>query len=127
MDILIVDDEEPTARALGLLTQMIVPKGWHVHWTTNASQGLSLLALDPRIRVAIVDVLQPGIAGDTLIAEAIRVRPSLRGKIIVCSGHPRLAERVALECDGVVLLKPFGLEEVRDAIIATRVMRASAI
>ena len=86
MDALVVDDNESLAKALEWALRRIVPAGWDVRSTGDAVTGGALLILDPGIKVAVIDYLMPMRDGEHIVAEALKVRPQLRGKIIVCSG-----------------------------------------
>lgn len=94
MDALVVDDNESLARALEWALRRILPAGWDVKSTHDARLGGYLLVMDPGLKVAIIDYLLPVMLGDQIINEAMKVRPELRGKIIVSSGMDEFPEEV---------------------------------
>jgi len=119
VEVLVIDDVEAVASALHRLIRKIVPSGWEVFHTTDPVEARSLLVLDPRIRIAVVDILMPGLAGDALIEDAIRHRPDLRGRILVSSGidyPPYLAERLFGELGCLRLDKPIEFEALESLV-----------
>jgi CheY-like chemotaxis protein len=87
MEILIVDDDEASARIIHRLVRFgsSIPTGWRVRYVTDAAAGLSAI-VHPKVAIAIVDYRMDGIDGEELVRKAISVRPELHGKIIICSG-----------------------------------------
>lgn len=86
MDLLIVDDDAMALAAIHRLLLDIVPAHWSIAPVSDALAGRSLLTLDPRIKVAIIDYLMPRLDGLALVEDALKYRPELRGKIIITSG-----------------------------------------
>lgn len=83
---IIVDDEVLYAQVLTRVLATIVPSDWKVEMLTDARAGRVVLIMDARVRFAIVDYLMPRFDGEAIIADTLKQRPELRGKIIVMSG-----------------------------------------
>lgn len=84
-EVIIIDDDEATVRALHRLVIPLVPKEWRVAPTTDPEEG-RLWLLEPSVKIAIIDLCMRGLPGDEIIREMLTIRPELRGRIIVCSG-----------------------------------------
>lgn len=108
--ILFVDDEETIAR-LGkeLLTQL----GYTVEVHTSSVEALNVFRLAPqRFDLAITDQTMPGLTGEALSRELLRIRPDL--PIILCTGfsHIMSAEKAkALGIQGY-LMKPLAIRDL---------------
>jgi CheY-like chemotaxis protein len=108
--ILFVDDEETIVR-LGkeLLTQL----GYTVEVRTSSIDALSVFRQDPhRFDLVITDQTMPGLTGEALSRELLRIRPDL--PIILCTGfsHVISAERAkALGIQGY-LMKPLAIRDL---------------
>lgn len=108
--ILFVDDEETIVR-LGkeLLTQL----GYTVEVHTSSIEALRTFSQDPhRFDLVITDQAMPGLTGEALSRELLRIRPDL--PIILCTGfsHVISAERAkALGIQGY-LMKPLAIRDL---------------
>ncbi len=108
--ILFVDDEETIVR-LGkeLLTQL----GYTVEVHTSSVEALRTFSQDPhRFDLVITDQAMPGLTGEALSRELLRIRPDL--PIILCTGfsHVISAERAkALGIQGY-LMKPLAIRDL---------------
>lgn len=108
--ILFVDDEETIVR-LGkeLLTQL----GYTVEVHTSSIEALRTFNQDPhRFDLVITDQAMPGLTGEALSRELLRIRPDL--PIILCTGfsHVISAERAkALGIQGY-LMKPLAIRDL---------------
>ena len=108
--ILFVDDEETIVR-LGkeLLTQL----GYTVEVHTSSLEALNVFRLDPyRFDLVITDQTMPGLTGEALSRELLRIRPDL--PIILCTGfsHIMSAEKAkALGIQGY-LMKPLAIRDL---------------
>ncbi|MCA9497963.1 MAG: response regulator [Nitrospira sp.] len=108
--VLFVDDEETIVR-LGkeLLTQL----GYTVEVYTSSIEALRTFTQDPhRFDLVITDQTMPGMTGEALSRELLRIRPDL--PIILCTGfsHVISAERAkALGIQGY-LMKPLAIRDL---------------
>ncbi|MDR4460469.1 MAG: response regulator [Nitrospirales bacterium] len=108
--VLFVDDEETIVR-LGkeLLTQL----GYTVEVYTSSIEALRTFSQDPhRFDLVITDQTMPGMTGEALSRELLRIRPDL--PIILCTGfsHVISAERAkALGIQGY-LMKPLAIRDL---------------
>jgi CheY-like chemotaxis protein len=123
--ILVIDDEESFARAIHRVLRRVLPDAWDVHWEPAASTGLSLLVLDGLVRLCFVDIQlatgPEGMNGDELIEQALKLRPDMRGRIVVCSGRfldARLVARLFGELECVRLDKPVDFARLQSLVWA---------
>ena len=117
--VLIIDDEPVVAKAIHRLLREVLPRSWEVAQETNATIGLSRAVLEEDVEIAIVDLLMPGMKGDTLVEQVIRQRPEMRGRIILCTGaviSDALAVRLFDDLGCLRLDKPFLLETLEALI-----------
>lgn len=83
---IVLDDETDFAKGMLRYLTNIVPKGWKIELLSDARAGRTVLVMDSRVRLAIVDYLMPRFDGEAVITETLKARPELKGKIIVMSG-----------------------------------------
>jgi CheY-like chemotaxis protein len=109
--ILLVDDEPLVRRSVGRL----LARTHNVLQAGSGEDALELLVEQPEVDVILTDIMMPGIGGVGLY----RCLPlALRTRVILMTGAfnsepvEQLIESVALP----VLLKPFFLQEIQDAI-----------
>lgn len=96
-NILIVDDEAMLAAMLG---ELLEAHGYHPAVFTNSQKALAAFQADPAAYDAMItDQTMPGMTGDALIRNILRLRPDF--PIILCTGHSNLIDRVAAEKLGV--------------------------
>ena len=115
--VLVVDDEEAV---LNVLSQMLSE-----HWVDVAETGEAGLKhlREDEYDVVIVDLAMPGMNG-WQVAEATRELDPNIG-IVLCTGWDMEIERSRLEGSPVdlVLLKPFGKDQVLDMIVQATELR----
>ena len=116
--VLVVDDEE---RVRHLIARALTGAGYEVLEAADGTQALALLeSLGDRLRLAIIDVVMPGVTGRELAATAQDRWPRL--PIIFISGYPLsyLEERDLFDPGIPLLKKPFLpsllLERVEDLL-----------
>ena len=108
--ILFVDDEE-TIVHLGkeLLSQL----GYTVEVQTNSLEALNVFRHDPlRFDLVITDQTMPGLTGEALARELLRIRPEL--PIILCTGfsHIMTAEKAKALGIQAYLMKPLAIRDL---------------
>jgi DNA-binding NtrC family response regulator len=71
------------------------PLGYKVKSTTKPLEALEWFKVDPnRFDVIITDMTMPGMTGDRLAAEVLKIRPHM--PIIICTGYSeRMSEKKA--------------------------------
>ena len=106
--ILLVDDD-PEVREI--VSDILIDYGHRVFAADGGASALRLLEDTPEIELMITDVRMPDISGLELAARARRARDGIR--IILISGY-FLAHDVGMR----VLLKPFRMGELQDAVQA---------
>ena len=108
--ILFVDDEETIAH-LGkeLLTQL----GYTVEVHTNSVEALNVFRHDPhRFDLVITDQTMPGLTGEALSRELLRIRPDL--PIILCTGFSHVISAEKAKALGIqaYLMKPLAIRDL---------------
>jgi signal transduction histidine kinase/ActR/RegA family two-component response regulator len=79
----LVEDNEDSRESLKLLLEL---EGHHVHAAADGPTGADLVANDPRIDVAFIDIGLPGLDGYG-VARAIRSRRSAGIRLVAMSGY----------------------------------------
>jgi CheY-like chemotaxis protein len=113
--ILVIDDDPIVATSIHRFLRQVLPASWSVAQETDPRVGLSLAVIDQDVALCFVDLVMPGLDGQTLIEEALKKRPSLRGCIVVCTGLPpdeEVERRLFVELGCLRLDKPFRLEDL---------------
>lgn len=117
---LVIDDSPDVAAAMHRLVRQVLPRdGWAVQHVTDPKLGLSIAVLDQGLRIVFVDSVMPILNGDDLIEQALRRRPGLRGRIVVCSGlwfEEHRERRLFRELGCLRLDKPFRLEQLEQVV-----------
>jgi PAS domain S-box-containing protein len=118
--VLLVEDNPDVADvATGLLESL----GHHVRVAVNAAAALSAMQEGPPPDLVLSDIVMAGELDGVGLARLLRERhPDL--PILLATGYSQAAEHLASEFR--ILRKPYGLEELRDAILTT-MTQASAI
>ncbi|MDE2007922.1 MAG: response regulator [Rhodospirillales bacterium] len=106
--ILVVDDD-PEVREI--VAEILEDYGHRVLPADGGAEALRILEDRPEIELVITDVRMPDISGLELAARARRAREGL--KVILISGY-FMAQDVGMR----VLLKPFRMSELQDAVLA---------
>jgi CheY-like chemotaxis protein len=80
-----------------------------------AQEALAMLAAHPDIDVLLTDLGLPGMSGDELVQQALKLRPGL--KVIVASGYSEPGTPASQEfVNAAYLRKPFTLPQLREAL-----------
>lgn len=105
---LVVDDEPDVCDCIRLLLT------YEGHEVTSANSGRAALAAfeNEKFDVVVTDYFMPGMKGDELAA-AIKMRTPSQ-PVMMISGF--IPEPNAMSAVDFVLSKPFGLDDLRDAI-----------
>lgn len=121
MHALVADDNISLAKAMRWALRRIVPPGWDVQVTHDGLTASYMLVMDPELKLVVCDYLLPRKDAHAIITEALKVRPHLRGRIIVCSAVDEYPSEVAsalfdeLECKR--LYKPFEFEDLERMVL----------
>jgi len=108
--ILFVDDEETIVR---LGKELLSPLGYRVEVHTNSQEALNAFRQDPqRFDLVITDQTMPGLTGEALSRELLRLRPEL--PIILCTGfsHIMTAEKAKALGIQAYLMKPLAIRDL---------------
>ena len=107
--ILVVDDNQGV---LGVAVDQLTSLGYRVISATSGAEALEMLRRDP-VDLLFTDVVMPGdLAGRTLAAKAMEIRPGL--KVLFSSGYfeGALVGKGQLETDVQFLAKPYRKQEL---------------
>ncbi len=126
--VMLVEDEPSLAR---FATQALTRAGYDVTYCRDGIEALHALD-EPRgaVDVVVSDVTMPGLTGDKLARELLRLRPGL--PVILTTGFSHLVTPALVKALGVAALlhKPFTARDlvgaVRDAIERARATAADA-
>lgn len=109
-DILLVEDEAAIA---DLLRRMLVRADYTVRIAGDGRQALSELARRAPT-VLILDIILPDLSGFGVLEHIYQQQLSL--PIIIITGNPLLADQFRMPGVRKVLIKPFRMEELFDAL-----------
>lgn len=112
---ILLTDDEPILRKVG--TAMLKQLGHTVIEASDGLEALEILESESTIDLLMTDLFMPGgMSGEQLASEAIELRPNL--KIIYLSGDTDNLEILesATAMNIHFLGKPFGLDQLREAL-----------
>ena len=107
--ILVVEDEERVRRTT---VESLRELGYTVRHASTADEAMTVLQIQPGVKLLLTDVVMPGKTGRQLVDEVRPVRPDL--KVLYTTGYTRNA----IVHNGVVdpgvdlLMKPFALDQL---------------
>lgn len=93
-------------------TDMVEEIGYRTVEAGSGEEALAALAGDPEISVLLTDLGLPGMSGQQLIEEALKIKPDI--KVIVASGLE--FEGGGFSAQTARLIKPFDIEQLRRAL-----------
>lgn len=112
--ILIIDDDELIADAVGTLLEM---EGHTVHVACGGAEGLHQLESGLVVDLVVLDMNMPGMNGAETLARLLAGRPDQ--KVLLCSGHWEESMLDLIDRPNVLSLqKPFTLEELETKLDA---------
>ena len=112
--VLLVDDEE---MILDFAQEALNQLGYRVAATTRPEEALKMFQADPDgFDLVITDMTMPGVTGDKLVAQIMKIRPDM--PVILCTGYservdPQQARKIGINA---FLMKPINLYELTEAI-----------
>src|SRR4051812_30817862 len=111
--ILLVEDEAAIAE---LLRRVLVRAGYSVRIASDGIQALAALAGD-RPALLILDLILPGMSGYTILEHIAQQQIAM--PIVIITGNPLYHD--SLHHAGIrhILIKPFRIEELLDALATT--------
>ena len=114
--ILFVDDEEPLAKLGALQLEKL---GYQVVSVTDPKEALDLVSANPRqFDLLITDMTMPGITGDQLIREVLRLRSDMPA--ILCTGF---SEKIDEEKARLIGARGYALKPLDRKDLATTVRK----
>lgn len=115
--VVLVLDDEPDV--LHLLRIVLERRGFRVLATADGREALRLLR-EETVRVALVDLLMPGMSGRQFLAEVGRLEARRRPVVLVVSALR--AESADRELGGAgdyaLVAKPFDMAEIQERVVA---------
>jgi signal transduction histidine kinase/ActR/RegA family two-component response regulator len=108
--ILFVDDEETIVR---LGKELLSPLGYTVEVHTSSQEALNAFRNSPqRFDLVITDQTMPGLTGEALSRELLRIRPEL--PIILCTGFSHIITAEKAKALGIqaYLMKPLAIRDL---------------
>ncbi len=117
--LLLLDDEKPLIKSLDSFFRRALPAEWTIAAFEETDTALAFLQRDALrdVRFCIVDLWMTGRGGAAFIAEAISLRPDLRGRVCVFSGAmPRDEDPLFTELGCMRLDKPFEIAQLRELV-----------
>jgi CheY-like chemotaxis protein len=108
-------DDEPSIEALG--RHMLEAFGYRVTTSRDPAEALARFRASPTdFDLVITDMTMPGMTGDRLAQELMRIRPEL--PVIVCTGYnelidPQRARELGI---GALVMKPFLRDDLAELI-----------
>jgi len=112
--VLLVDDEEPIVR---LEKQMLDRLGYRTEMRTSAIEALEAFRARPgKYDLVVTDMTMPGLTGDRLAAEMMKIRPKI--PVIICTGFSEKISSKKAESMGVkgFLMKPVVRLELAETV-----------
>ena len=91
--------------------------GYKVTPASDVEAALTILSRVPeKFDLVITDLTMPQMTGNQLIAEMVKIRPTL--PVIVCSGHSDLIDSVVTDQPGIkaFLAKPIRMIELKNKV-----------
>jgi PAS domain S-box-containing protein len=112
--ILFVDDDEIVLESVPLMLERL---GYKVGACAHPARALEEIRKDPRAwDLVITDQAMPGMTGDSLTREILRIRPDI--PIILCTGYSDPIKEAEAREAGVrgFVLKPFSIHQIAEKI-----------
>ena len=112
--ILFVDDE---ASLVKMVTQMLNRQGYGVVGKTSSNEALQLFQEESeKFDLVITDMAMPGMTGDRLAQELIKIRPNI--PVIICTGHSDSMDEGKAKKSGIAAyaMKPLEKTDLVDAV-----------
>jgi PAS domain S-box-containing protein len=112
--VLFVDDEEIQVE---LAKELLQELGYEVTGARSAAEALAIFRARPEaVDIVVTDTTMPGMTGDVLAGDLLRLRPGL--PVLLCTGFSERVSEARARAIGVrqLLMKPFSLEDLASAI-----------
>lgn len=112
ISVLVVDDDEEAGK---VAEAMLSESGITAFRVASAPEALAMLDDRPDIDVLFTDIVMPGIDGIILADMARQKFPKVR--IVYCTGLLEVARSLPGIVHGETVQKPYGMEQLRDAVV----------
>jgi CheY-like chemotaxis protein len=109
-DVLVVEDNELVRE---MCEAVLASGGWTVHCASSVDEAVEQLDAHPEVSVLVTDLSLPGERNGLDLIALVRARPA-PVRIVLSTGH--LERPNELPADVTVLLKPFPVQALLDAV-----------
>jgi DNA-binding response OmpR family regulator len=116
----VVEDDGAIRTLIKFLVQR---ENWTADEVSDGAEALSRIQ-NNHYDAIVLDLMLPGLSGEAILAEVRRSFPSQLCRIVVVTASPGFAQKVDMSGLGAVLIKPFDIEDLLQAL--RRCMPASA-
>ena len=99
----------------GLITFLIQREGWTADDVADGAEALAKIQ-NNRYDAIVLDLMLPGLSGEEILAEVRRSLPSELCRVIVVTASPGFAKKLDTDGLAAVLIKPFDIDHVVDAL-----------
>ena len=112
--ILIIDDEVMITRTL----QRSLAREFDVVAVNDGPAGLAIIDTPTSVDLVMCDLMMPGMTGQEVYAEAVKVRPHLRRRFVIMTGGAFTArgQEFLATVEAPIVKKPFDVSEVRELL-----------
>jgi len=111
--VLLIEDDLDTGEALKAMLELT---GHEAHWAHHGREALALLQEDLGVDVILTDILMPEMDGIESIQRIQAIRPELAIVAMTAQRNSPYLQAAVLFGARVALHKPFGIQELEDAL-----------
>jgi len=108
----VVEDDGAIRTLIKFLVQR---ENWSADDVSDGAEALDRIQ-NNQYDAIVLDLMLPGLSGETILAEVRRSLPSHLYRIVVVTASPGFAQKVDTSGVGAVLIKPFDIEQLLDAL-----------
>ena len=113
--VLVVEDD---AAIRSLIRFLVEREKWTAEEVSDGTEALQKLRTE-NYDAIVLDLMLPSFSGEDVLAELRRSVPAVLCKIVVVTASPSVAQKIDRTGVGAVLVKPFDIDELIDAIRAS--------
>lgn len=109
----LVAEDDAAIRAL--IAFLIQREGWTADDVADGDEALARIQ-NNRYDAIVLDLMLPGLSGEEILAEIRRSLPSELCRVVVVTASPGFAKKLDTSGLAAVLIKPFDINHVVDAL-----------
>jgi DNA-binding response OmpR family regulator len=110
--VLVVEDDGAIRALIKFLVQR---ERWTTDDVSDGDEALSRIQ-NNQYDAIVLDLMLPGLSGEAILAEVRRSLPSQLCRIVVVTASPSFAQKLDTNGLGAVLIKPFDIGQLMDAV-----------